>query len=252
MARPTLISAEQSRQLERARDPPHRRLRPSWPRRRALGRSGTLPAELAPVPRLRTSETDCRRHDEPRQPLPLRTMQSEGVDSEMSSPEFQNAREKNGRKIDPENGRFLPEHGMYGRPEYLAWIAMKKRCYSPANASYPNYGGRGIKVCAEWRESFASFFMSMGERPSPLHSLDRVDNDGNYTPQNCVWSDKTQQVVNRRSTVFLSYQGRTQCLSHWATERRIPRATLRQRIDAGWSMQDALEKPIDVRRGIHS
>lgn len=75
---------------------------------------------------------------------------------------------------------------------------MIQRCYNSKCSSFHNYGGRGILVCDTWRKSFQSFFADMGSRPSPEHSLDRIDNMGNYTPSNCKWSTKSEQAKNRR------------------------------------------------------
>jgi hypothetical protein len=83
--------------------------------------------------------------------------------------------------------------------EYNAWANMINRCENPRNKFFSNYGGRGIKVCAEWRESFARFLSDMGKRPSPGHSLDRIKGDGNYTPLNCRWATRVEQNRNRRN-----------------------------------------------------
>ncbi len=88
-------------------------------------------------------------------------------------------------------------HGMSHTPEHEAWAAMRKRCENPRHAAYPNYGGRGVRVCQRW-QSFENFYEDMGSRPSPLHSLDRVDNDGGYEPANCRWATKSEQASNRR------------------------------------------------------
>ncbi len=89
-------------------------------------------------------------------------------------------------------------HGMRNEPEYYIWCAMKARCLNPKDPSYDYYGGRGITVCEEWQEDFMSFFDDMGPRPSGKHSLDRVDNNGDYEPGNCKWATKQEQTHNRR------------------------------------------------------
>jgi hypothetical protein len=85
--------------------------------------------------------------------------------------------------------------------EYECWSRMIDRCYNPRNKSYKDYGGRGMLICPEWRESFAAFFAYMGKRPSAKHSIDRFpNNDGNYEPGNCRWATAKQQRANRRDS----------------------------------------------------
>lgn len=81
-------------------------------------------------------------------------------------------------------------------PGYRSWSMMKQRCNNPNYTHYSYYGGRGIKVCERWND-FRNFYEDMGARPSPQHSLDRIDNDGNYEPDNCRWATKLEQVLNR-------------------------------------------------------
>lgn len=96
------------------------------------------------------------------------------------------------------SGCFAATHGMTKTPEYAAWMAMKMRCLNPRNAEFVRYGARGIAVCDRWIASFENFFEDIGPRPDG-HSLDRIDNDGNYEPGNCRWATITEQGRNKRT-----------------------------------------------------
>lgn len=125
------------------------------------------------------------------------------------------------------------------RPEYSAWCAMRNRCRNPRNRAYSRYGGRGITVDPRW-ESFERFLADMGTRPSPHHSLERVDNDGPYSPANCIWATRKQQARNRRRMRKVTAFGRTQLVCEWAEEVEIPQVVIGSRLAHGWSPERAL------------
>lgn len=110
-------------------------------------------------------------------------------------------------------------HNMSYSPEYYTWQSMRQRCENPNNCNYSKYGARGIKVCARWAK-FENFFEDMGLRPEGL-SLDRVDNDGDYSPENCKWSTAEEQVSNRRYNNIIEYEGKKQTLTRWCKELRF-------------------------------
>lgn len=137
-------------------------------------------------------------------------------------------------------------------PEYAVWQHMRDRCYDPKYVCYHRYGGRGITVCDRWQGEggYANFLADMGRRPTAKHQIDRINNDGNYEPGNCKWSTPAEQAINRHSVRKLTLNGRTQCLSAWATELGIDRQTLTVRLDRlNWSFHKALTTPVRGTRG---
>lgn len=92
-------------------------------------------------------------------------------------------------------------HGMTKTPEYAAWDSLRQRCKNKTSSAYKDYGGRGIKVCDRWLHSFENFYSDMGPRPSSSHSIDRVDNNGDYTPDNCRWATTKEQGGNKRRRI---------------------------------------------------
>lgn len=136
-----------------------------------------------------------------------------------------------------------PTHGMSRTPTYKSWQEMRTRCEDPKAISFPNYGGRGIKVCERWRNSFENFLEDMGPRPAG-RSLDRKRGAEGYSPSNCVWSTRTEQNRNKRSNVLVKYKGREQCLSAWCEELKIPYGRTYHRIVIkGWPAAIAFEAP---------
>jgi len=111
---------------------------------------------------------------------------------------------------------FNKKHGMYGTSEYNSWCSMKKRCLNENHKSYKDYGGRGIKICQTWIDSFDSFIKDMGLKHSKNLSLDRIDNNNGYSKDNCMWSSKKQQTRNQRSNIIINLNGDKKCLSEWA------------------------------------
>lgn len=98
-------------------------------------------------------------------------------------------------------------HSMTGTPEYLAWIHMKGRCYNESNRKFKDYGGRGIRVCDRWRESFEAFYEDMGKKPFSSASLDRIDVNGDYSPANCRWTSAKVQARNKRHHRIVQLKG---------------------------------------------
>jgi hypothetical protein len=129
-------------------------------------------------------------------------------------------------------------------PEYGSWRAMVERCTNPANKCYPLYGGRGIVVCGRWRDSFEAFLEDMGARLSPKHSLDRIDPNGGYEPENCRWLTHKEQCRNRRRHTTLTHLGETLCVSEWAERIGISVNTLHYRLSRGWDAERTLTEPV--------
>lgn len=123
-------------------------------------------------------------------------------------------------------------------PEYRAWLSMKGRCRDKGR---PSYGGRGIKVCDRWLNSFQNFLQDVGPKPSSLHTLDRKDNDGNYDPDNARWVLPEQQQNNKRTSRIIEFGGRRLSLAQWAREVGITQRGLVSRLDVyGWPLERAL------------
>lgn len=129
-------------------------------------------------------------------------------------------------------------HGLYGTATNMVWSGMLQRCNNERSKHYPNYGGRGITVCDRWLQ-FENFFTDMGEKPTGL-SLDRIDNNKGYSPDNCRWATREVQANNRRSNRLLEYNGEFKTQALWSRQYGILSATLAKRLRIGWSMKDAL------------
>ncbi len=136
--------------------------------------------------------------------------------------------------------RRREQHRLRQTPEYGVWHRMRQRCHDSTTDKFEYYGGRGIRVCARWRTSFTAFIADMGRRPSARHSLDRIDNEGNYEPGNCRWVPWEVQRRNRRDVTL--YFGRL--LVDWAKLTGIPAHTMSDRMRYGWSSLKAIVTPV--------
>ena len=139
----------------------------------------------------------------------------------------------------PTIARGRVPQALHGTPEHIAWQNMLRRCFTPTNPAFKNYGGRGIAVCDRWRE-FAAFFADMGPRPTAQHSLDRIDNNEHYKPGNCRWATKIEQTNNTRQNRWITFDGRTMTLTRWAREVGLDDVTIYHRIKHGWHLERAL------------
>lgn len=141
----------------------------------------------------------------------------------------------------------IKTHGLRRAPEYMVWWAMLSRCYRKNTKGFDRYGGRGIRVCDRWRKSFSRFIEDMGRRPSPKHSIERIDDNGNYEPGNCCWATRHQQNRNTRRNRMIVYKGTLLCASDWAARLGMKAGTLLQRLKSGWSIDRAFNCPIRER-----
>lgn len=133
------------------------------------------------------------------------------------------------------------------RAEYRVWAGMKARCGNPRSAFYSRYGGRGIRVCERWL-NYTAFLSDMGRRPSPQHSLDRIDNDGPYSPENCRWATSLEQASNRSGSLMFQYEGERLCLAEICRRFGAPYLMVYMRIKKlGWPLGRALSQKSRLR-----
>lgn len=136
-------------------------------------------------------------------------------------------------------------HGLFHkfRAEYRTWLNMKTRCENPNNHRYAEWGGRGIVICERWSE-FSNFIADMGPRPSSKHQIDRIDNDGPYSPENCQWATRTTQARNTSASRYLTWNGQTKTAAEWAEITGMRSHLILSRIDRyGWTVEQALSTP---------
>jgi hypothetical protein len=147
------------------------------------------------------------------------------------------------RHDDPLGKRKLND-GRHKHPLYQIWKDMIRRCTNPNHDHSKRYVMRSIDVCPRWREDFWNFVTDMGDRPSLKHGIERLNNDGDYEPNNCCWATQKEQSRNRCTNRYLTVNGQSKLLSDWAEEVGIDRRTIANRLKWGWSDHDAVMKPI--------
>lgn len=137
------------------------------------------------------------------------------------------------------------KHGLNGSPEHRAWRSIKGHCYDPNNSQFKHYGGRGITVCDEWLNSVEAFYAAVGPRPSPQHSIDRKNVNGNYEPGNVRWATKIEQANNKRCNRIVVYEGREMTFADALREAGgvVAYNTAHMRIQSGWSVERAVTTP---------
>ena len=136
-------------------------------------------------------------------------------------------------------------HGMSYSRLYNSWASIKKRCLLVTNKSYKSYGGRGITICDEWKESFEAFRdWALANGYDDTLTIDRIDNDGNYEPSNCRWVNAKTQARNRITNTLITFNGKTRCVSEWAEMKGMSNGALLERLRKGWSIERALTQKI--------
>lgn len=161
-----------------------------------------------------------------------------GVSRSVRATDLKNGRSRMCRQCSAEVSN--KSHGMRSTSEYNTWMHMIQRCHNSNNKDYRHYGGRGIQVCDLWRESFEAFFLSIGPKPSPEYTIERLDTDGNYEPGNVKWATRQEQVLNQRSNVKITIDGETKTISEWEKDPRCPvtKFTMYKRVERGWLDED--------------
>ena len=131
--------------------------------------------------------------------------------------------------------------------EYRTWSHMLERCRYSKHPHYKHYGGRGIKVCERWKK-YENFLSDMGRNPSPIHTIDRIDVNGDYCPENCRWETIFNQQSNRRNNRMISFNGDTRTVAQWERIAGLTKGSLNYRLNKGWSIEKAITLPLDAKK----
>jgi hypothetical protein len=145
--------------------------------------------------------------------------------------------------------RARESHGLSDSPEYKVWAGLIQRCENENASSHAYYGEAGVTVSRCWRDSFSAFYKSMGPRPTPKHTIERIDETRGYEDDNCVWITQSAQMAHVRSNVNITAHGKTMTVAEWSRQTGIGRTTLRARLRLGWSHEDAVSVPVDKGHG---
>lgn len=141
--------------------------------------------------------------------------------------------------------RQFERHGLRNTRLYSIWKSMKTRCSNPNFTHYKDYGGRGISVCCEWKPDFLGFYnWAMSSGYDDTLTIDRIDVNGNYCPENCRWAETVEQLYNRRNTVLYDYGGQSLTIRQLSEVSGIAEKTMRDRLKSGWSVERAVSQPV--------
>lgn len=141
-------------------------------------------------------------------------------------------------------------HGMSKTRIYRIWKDMRRRCNNPSRINYHRYGGRGINVCEDWNTNFVAFYdWAMNNGYQDNLSIDRIDNDAGYYPNNCRWVSNTTQANNRRNNRYLEFEGKKRTISEWSSETGLSQTVIESRLNLGWDVKRTLTTPLRQRDG---
>jgi hypothetical protein len=150
------------------------------------------------------------------------------------------------KRVDMQGNKLAQKHGLSKTRLHRIWHSMYCRCYYKSTNQYKNYGGRGIKVCDEWQhmEGFINFYnWALNNGYSEELTLDRIDNNKNYCPENCRWSTPKFQSNHKTNNVFYTFKNKTKTSKEWCEEYGISQTTLNDRLKRGWTFEQALTIP---------